>query len=35
MARNNKLEGVGPLLAEIRREVGVLTDFLTEELDKK
>ncbi|MHB8788989.1 MAG: ATP-binding protein [Desulfobulbaceae bacterium] len=35
MARNNKLEGVAPLLAEIRSEVGVLTDFLTEELDKK
>lgn len=35
MAMNNKLERVGPLLAEIRREVGVLTDFLTEELDKK
>jgi two-component system, sensor histidine kinase len=35
MAKNNKLEEVGPLLAEIREEAGALTDYLTEELDKK
>lgn len=34
MAKNNKLEEIGPLLAEIREEAGTLTDFLTEELDK-
>jgi nitrogen-specific signal transduction histidine kinase/CheY-like chemotaxis protein len=35
MARNNKLEEVGSLLAEIRKEAGVMRDFLAEELDKK
>ena len=35
MAKNNKLEEVGPLLAEIRKEAGVMRDFLAEELDKK
>ena len=35
MARNNKLEGVGPLLEGIRREAKALTDFLSEQLDKK
>lgn len=35
MARNNRLAGTGPLLAEIRKESGELIDFLTEELAKK
>ncbi|MHB8809380.1 MAG: ATP-binding protein [Desulfobulbaceae bacterium] len=35
MARNNRLAGTGPLLAEIRKESGALIDFLAEELAKK
>jgi len=35
MAKNKKLEEVGPFLAQIRKEAGAMTVFLTEELDKK
>jgi nitrogen-specific signal transduction histidine kinase/CheY-like chemotaxis protein len=35
MAKNNKLDDIEPILAEIRKEAGAMRDFLTEELDKK